>query len=161
MSLNEHQKQKLCVQKKMKINHFTEHWWGGKHFLMGKHSIFVLFDQFAVLNSLSLDMRLNFCPCFFFRSSSKTAHRSHTCVRSLLTQKWQLFFPPQAFPYLKTNKKTDVHVGARALRASPFLQEVDGVLQRLVLLLQLLVAVVEHPKSLSISFFFQGNQMSG
>lgn len=63
------------------------------------------------------------------------------------------FFPP-AFPYLKKKeKKKDVYVGARALRASPFLQEVDGVLQRLVLLLQLLVAVVKHLKSLSISFF--------
>lgn len=53
MSLNEHQKQKLCVQKKMKIYHFTdkniwtEHW-GVGGYLMGKHSIFVLFDRFKL-----------------------------------------------------------------------------------------------------------------
>lgn len=45
----------------------------------------------------------------------------------------------------------------RAQRASPFLQPSDGVLQSLVLLLQLLVAVVKHLKSLGVSLW--GSQM--
>lgn len=36
-------------------------------------------------------------------------------------------------------------------RKLPFLQEADGILQGFILLLQLLVAIVKHLKSLSIS----------
>lgn len=91
-------------------------------------------------NSLNLATRRKLWSWLFFRFSPKMAHRSHSLARSLETG--------NIVGSLCNTFVTQSYLLGGKL---PFLQETDGILQGFVLLLQLLVAIVKHLKSLSIS----------
>lgn len=153
----------MCSEEDENQSFYTQEYldgtlWKKNIYLMGKLHLFLIrpVRRFK-LTQLGDEAQLLFL-LFFQVLLQDCTPLAHLRPKPIDTKVAAFFLP--AFPI-----KTDICVGVCAPWASPFLQEVDGVLQRLVLLLQLLVAVVKHLKSLSISFFyyffFRRNQISG